>query len=351
MKVAFYAPMNAPDDGPPSGDRLIARQLIDGLSDLGHSVEIPTRLKTWRQDPGGFEELKDQAAAHVSLLHEQSFDAWVTYHVYYKAPDLIGPWIARAKGIPYYMAEASLAPSRMDGPWAEHYTSAREAMDVATRIFCISPRDRPALENAGLGAKLVDLAPWVDAKVWDRPRANNRGPVQLVTTAMMREGDKVESYELLSRALPKLTVGWAFTIYGDGPARRAVEKLFAPFGEKVTFKGLADPFTLAEAYANADLFAWPGLGEGLGMTYLEAQAAGLPCVACNGPGPHGALDDATARFTQQTPDAYAWAMDDLARNKDRREAMGKAAKRFVSTRFSRERYLHTLRDTLTSHLL
>ena len=33
--------------------------------------------------------------------------AWFTYHLYYKAPDWLGPDIARALAIPYLVAEAS----------------------------------------------------------------------------------------------------------------------------------------------------------------------------------------------------------------------------------------------------
>jgi glycosyltransferase involved in cell wall biosynthesis len=35
-------------------------------------------------------------------------------------------------------------------------------------------------------------------------------------------------------------------------------------------------------YHSADVFAFPGIEEGLGMVYLEAQAMGLPVVACTG---------------------------------------------------------------------
>jgi len=35
-------------------------------------------------------------------------------------------------------------------------------------------------------------------------------------------------------------------------------------------------------YHSADIFVFPGIQEGLGMVYLEAQSAGLPVVACTG---------------------------------------------------------------------
>jgi hypothetical protein len=44
--------------------------------------------------------------------------AWLTYHPYYKAPDLIGPEIAARFAIPYVTAEASYAGKRDRDQWA-----------------------------------------------------------------------------------------------------------------------------------------------------------------------------------------------------------------------------------------
>src|ERR1044071_1880552 len=41
---------------------------------------------------------------------------WFTYHLYYKAPDWLGPIVAATLGIPYVVAEASYAAKRAGGP-------------------------------------------------------------------------------------------------------------------------------------------------------------------------------------------------------------------------------------------
>ena len=97
---------------------------------------------------------------------------------------------------------------------------------------------------------------------------------------MMRPGDKVESYRRLAAALVLMPRDWHLAVIGDGPARDVVERIFAPHAARVSFVGaLDDSYDMRKAYERADLFVWPGVGEGVGMVYLEAQAAGLPVIA------------------------------------------------------------------------
>ncbi len=58
------------------------------------------------------------ASQHVCAARppDRRPDAWLTYHVYHKAPDHLGPYVTRALGIPYLVAEASLAAKQANGP-------------------------------------------------------------------------------------------------------------------------------------------------------------------------------------------------------------------------------------------
>jgi glycosyltransferase involved in cell wall biosynthesis len=53
----------------------------------------------------------------------------------------------------------------------------------------------------------------------------------------------------------------------------------APFGSRVSFVGAVTHDKLPKIYASADLYLWPAINEAYGMTFLEAEAAGLPVVA------------------------------------------------------------------------
>jgi len=65
-------------------------------------------------------------------------------------------------------------------------------------------------------------------------------------------------------------------LVGDGPARQDIEEALA--GMPATFTGYLRGLALAQAYASADVFAFPSLTETFGQVVLEAQASGLPVV-------------------------------------------------------------------------
>jgi glycosyltransferase involved in cell wall biosynthesis len=220
-----------------------------------------------------------------------------TYHNYYKAPDLIGPQLAKGLKIPYVIAESSRSPGRADGPWAEAHALAEHASDAAALILTPTARDAVMLErHRPRHQRVIRLKPFIDMAEWpdsgntrdDRPAR----PVRLFTVAMMRPGVKIESYQLLASALHRVAAqDWVLDIVGDGDGRAEVERLFEGFGSKVTFHGaIADKTTLGAFYGRADLFVWPGVGEAIGMVYLEAQMHGLKCLAYG----YGGVADAVA---------------------------------------------------------
>ncbi len=51
MRIAFYAPLKAPDHPVPSGDRTIARLLIAALKRGGAKVEVASRIRARISEP------------------------------------------------------------------------------------------------------------------------------------------------------------------------------------------------------------------------------------------------------------------------------------------------------------
>ncbi|MBA8792947.1 glycosyltransferase involved in cell wall biosynthesis [Friedmanniella endophytica] len=70
-------------------------------------------------------------------------------------------------------------------------------------------------------------------------------------------------------------------VVGDGPERRRLEQAFA--GTRTHFRGVLRGDDLVAAYRDADVLLTASTTETVGLTLLEAVAAGLPVVAVDGP--------------------------------------------------------------------
>ena len=104
----------------------------------------------------------DRRASGAALARAPP-DVWFTYHVYHKAPDVIGPVVSRALCIPYVAVEASITLRQRDGPWSSGHALAVDAIRGADTIICFNPRDLPEVRRARASSAPVDvLAPFVD---------------------------------------------------------------------------------------------------------------------------------------------------------------------------------------------
>ena len=351
-RIAFYAPMKAPDHPNPSGDRHIARLTLQALARAGFDATCVSRLRCLDMtgDPAAQTRIRTEASAETTrLLRTLAADPpalWFTYHCYYKAPDLIGPAIADALGIPYVISEASISPKRRSGPWAGFAARAQAAIARADRLFWTTARDRPALEAAGHGAKLIHLPAFVDPGTAAKPHPTG-GPLKLLTVAMMRPGDKLESYRRLAAALAHLPGDWQLTVVGHGVARKAALAVLAPFAERlIHIDDIDDSSLIRPHYEAADLLIWPGVNEGVGMVWLEAQAAGLPVIAEDGPAARAVISG--GKLTPpDDPRAFATAIIESAAN---RPALSRAARAHIDMHHSLDAAAETLRSNLSELL-
>ena len=289
MNIAFFAPLKPPDHPVPSGDRAFARALVQAMEIGGCTISLPSTLRLYEGagDSDAQTQLHAAATAEVDKILSMpvagSWQAWVTYHNYYKAPDLIGPKVSQALDIPYIQVETTRAKKRLSGPWARFAAAAEAATDKAKLVFYLTERDAEALlRDAPAGQQLVHLRPFL-ASTTLPDQSNLSGAILAV--GMMRHGDKLASYQLIADTLGLMPdLDWRLTIVGDGEARGAVETMMSPFRDRVTFAGALTSDALAQIYGQASMLFWPGVNEAFGMVYLEAQAAGLPVVAQDRPG-------------------------------------------------------------------
>jgi glycosyltransferase involved in cell wall biosynthesis len=350
MRIAFYAPLKAPDHPVPSGDRTIARLLVAAMRLGGAEVEIASRIRTRCAEPDEAAQAamakKGQAAAKRLIAkyrarpRRQRPQAWFSYHLYYKAVDWIGPTVADALDIPYFLAEASHAPKRAEGPYAFSHGAAEAAIRKADGIFCLNPIDRECLAPLVGKRRLIDLPPFLDLADFTRklPKrdatrdrlARDHGidadQPWLLAVGMMRKGDKLASYRLLAEALQHVDRPWQLLIVGDGEARADVQRAFKPVAGGVFLLGALPHARLPEIAAACDLCVWPAVNEAFGMALLEAQACGLPVVAGAWGGVPAIIVDGKTGWLSAPGDATAFSADvDFALDADL-AAIGKAAR-------------------------
>lgn len=234
LRIAFYAPLKSPDHPVPSGDRQMARMLIACLEGAGHRVEVISHLRAYlpsSDDAQHWAALQAEAAAERDRIREGwrggKPDLIFCYHNYYKSPDLIGHPLARDFAIPYMTCEASYSDRRNIGIWTEAQDMAREGARDAALNLSFTARDKEGLHDAVPEARVARFPPFIDTRPFHaEPQPE---PGHIVTVAMMRPGDKLDSYRHLAEALRHLPsdLDWYLSIAGDGPARGEVEALFA----------------------------------------------------------------------------------------------------------------------------
>ena len=165
---------------------------------------------------------------------------------------------------------------------------------------------------------------------------------------MMRAADKLDSYRLLAEALAGVSAPWRLVVVGDGPDRAAVEAALGRLPpERVALAGAIEPEALPALYLGADLFVFPGLGEALGLVYLEAAAARLPVIACAGPGPAAMVAPGASVLTERTAPAFGAAVAALLADPSRRAAMGEAGQRWIAAERTRAAFAAGLASGLS----
>ncbi|HZO00556.1 MAG TPA: glycosyltransferase family 4 protein [Burkholderiales bacterium] len=273
-------------------------------------------------------------------------DVWFTYHVYYKAPDWLGPAVSAALGIPYVIAEASYAQKRASGPWALGHEAAADAISRARLVISPARYDVAGLEELVPNERLVHLPPFLDAAPYReaaRERKAHRARLArehaldpaapwIVVAAMMRAGDKLASYRTLAATLAQLgDLPWRLLIAGDGAARGEVESAFhAAVPGRACYLGTLGARALAEVYAAGDLYVWPAVNEAYGMALLEAQAAGLPVVSRATRGVPDVVRDGRTGLLVKDQTSLSGAVRELLVDAKRRAALGREAAEFVA---------------------
>jgi len=352
MQIAFYAPMKSPEHPNPSGDRRLAQLMMRALHQGGHQVQLASQHRSY--DGTGNAETQEIFKQEGELQASKLLDAyyngkikkphiWLTYHLYHKAPDWIGPQVCQALNIPYVVAEASYANKQSGGPWDMGLRASKRAIEIASAVISFNNVDDacilPLLKQ---GTQIHSILPFIDTRPYvvaaeervlhRRSTADqyNIDPAMpwLLCVAMMRPGDKLRSYQQLGAALSKLSERtWRLIVVGDGSACDRVTSALAPINDQVHWIGTQDAESLPGIYAACDLYVWPAVNEAFGMAFIEAQASGLTVIAGDSGGVRGVVNAPNCGILVEpgNPEALALAVAKLLDDSEGRQAMASRA--------------------------
>lgn len=343
MKIAYYMPFKPLGHPNPSGDLILGTEIFNHLHQAGHACQLASRLRCrWIY-------LKPQTLLHLAwerhrVLHRLKKDPphiWLSYHCYYKAPDLLGPWCAERLAIPYVVFQGVYSTKRRRQLLTRPgFVLNRQALLAASMVFTNKRRDEKNLLRLLPADRVRYIAPGLHSSDFTFDpiaRTDNRRnwridrETVIMTAAMLRPGVKTDGVKMVIERCAELlakTMPIRLVIVGDGKCRDEILAYGRQrLGDAVIFCGRVPREQLAGIYSGADIFAFPGFSESLGMVYLEAQSCGLPVVACRDWGGGEAVVDGVTGLLAPAddPDMFLRHLARLVQDGELRRKLGDQA--------------------------
>ncbi|MDJ0721202.1 MAG: glycosyltransferase family 4 protein [Desulfobacterales bacterium] len=355
MKIFYYMPFKPLGHPNPSGDLIIGSGLFAYLRRCGHEITLASTLRArwlyWK--PWMWLHLLKEAARIVWRLRKAPVDIWLTYHSYYKAPDALGALCTLIRPTPYFIFQGVYSTKRRRH-WKTRpgFMINRWVLGQAVAVFTNKRRDEINLKRLLPTERVHYIAPGVDTALFRRDAAARKAlrrewgeedaPV-ILTAAMFRPGVKTEGLEKTIRACQALRrqgLDFRLVVCGDGasgPHLRALARRV--LGANAVFTGKIPREAMYRFFSAADIFAFPGIHEGLGMVYLEAQACGLPVVAFDRWGASELVRDGQTGLlcSSARPQAFQEALAQLIQDGRLRRRLGAAAREHVCAHHDQDR--------------
>jgi glycosyltransferase involved in cell wall biosynthesis len=349
MKISFYMPFKPFGHKNPSGDLITGMELHDFLSKHNHEVEIASTLRSrWLYlKPWKFLNVARERDRVTSAQKSSPADIWLSYHTYYKAPDLLGPACSSRLSIPYVIFQGIYSTKRKRSlKTFPGFLLNRTALQAAQVVFTNKKTDERNLKRLLPEERVKYISPGLIPDQFNFDLVARRALKEqwnvgerrvVMTTAMLRPGVKTTGVikvidscaELRKRGHDLILI-----VIGDGVNRSMIEQQGREkLSDNILFLGKIPRHELYRYYSAADVFAFPGIEEALGMVYLEAQSAGLPVVAFNNWGAKEAVihNETGLLSSAERPEAFTQDIESLIVDRDRRIKMRDAAKTHIRT--------------------
>lgn len=367
----------APDPFGTGGIERVTRSLLEALAELygGERVGLlPLRRRATRKS--------EVRLLHAGTLRESSsgrVPAWA--QAMYTVRALRAARRRRHRQLAIVAGHPSLAPvahvaARISGArfavwchgkeaWGRLSVPVRGSLRAADCVFTHAAFTARQVErNAGLPANSVRVInPCLPSGLGD-VAPDHKGDQRVITVARLSPADSYKGVDSLLLAWPAIASrapDAELVVIGDGADRGRLESIARVLdAPNVRFLGRVPDEKLREIYSSATAFALPSrhavsprpYGEGFGLVFLEAGAAGLPVVAGRGGGVdevvehgvNGLLIDPENRT--ELVDAVVALLEDT----DLSRALGEAGRRRAAERFGYPRFRDDIQSLIASIL-
>lgn len=162
----------------------------------------------------------------------------------------------------------------------------------------------------------------------------------ILTVGRLSAAERYKGHDRVISALPlvvKRVSNASYLIVGSGDDADRLKRLAAEKGvaDRIVFAGQVSDAEMTDYFDAADVFAMPSTGEGFGIVFLEAAAAGLPVIGCGRDGSRDALADGRLGTMITPEDGEGLAAALVAGLEGRLPSGEEAVRRFAFRNFSR----------------
>ena len=365
LRVLQVVPSLAATDGGPSE---VALRLSTALADNGTEVdlafttagdgEVEYQRSAERARSPRFHDHSFRRLSNGSFKYSRSLGSWlrancksfdiVHVHAVFSYPSISAASAARAAAVPYV-----IRPAGTLNRWSLRQRALRKSLALKAGIGSIlqhsaaihttSSAEAADIEERFPGVRTVVIPNGVDERLFDIPRQSSPSILFLGRIHAKKRLDLLLQAFQRTRAQAQ---GWSLSIAGDGP-RDEVEKAraLAEGVRNVRFLGWLDFDRKAAILSASSIFVLPSADENFAVAAAEAMAAGVPVIATKNVGILTFLEGRRAGMVvEESADAIARAIDELAFDEQKRNAQSEAARNAASELFRWSKISKTVRQ-------
>jgi glycosyltransferase involved in cell wall biosynthesis len=157
--------------------------------------------------------------------------------------------------------------------------------------------------------------------------------LKLLAVSRLSEADRYKGFDTLLRAVRMgLDRGLALTleVIGDGNDAERLRSLADSLDiqDSVLFRGSVRDDDLERAYRESHVFVLPSKKEGFGIVFMEAMAAGLPCIGGNHGGTPEVIEHGVSGYLIEYGDAeqLAFYLQAMAESRELYDSLSRGAR-------------------------